>query len=136
VADDMSGATRKGLDNHVMSPEERRDDVLALAAAETKLFEARGQQVKATDAYMKEVDEAVKKQVEINEKLKKDREEQALRQAKDEQLKPFSADSMAQSGLFTGSSLLFNPGFNVQQQQLDVLRVIASNTNGNNMFSQ
>lgn len=40
----------------------------------------------------------------------------------------FQADAMAQAGLFSGSSLLFNPNFTVQQEQLEALRAIRANT--------
>jgi len=40
----------------------------------------------------------------------------------------FQADSMAQAGLFTGSSLLLNPNFSIQQEQLAALQAIRSNT--------
>ncbi len=36
----------------------------------------------------------------------------------------FEADAMAQAGLFTGSSLLINPDFSVQKEQLQVLQQI------------
>lgn len=40
----------------------------------------------------------------------------------------FQADQMAQAGLFTGSSLLMNPNFSVQQEQLAALQAIRANT--------
>jgi hypothetical protein len=40
----------------------------------------------------------------------------------------FAADSLAQAGLFAGSSLLYNPTFNIEQQQLNVLENINKNT--------
>ncbi len=39
----------------------------------------------------------------------------------------FEADALAEAGLFTRTSLLYNPNFNVQQQQLEVLRQIETN---------
>lgn len=44
----------------------------------------------------------------------------------DEKGKPmsFQADALAQAALFSGSSLLFNPTFTIEQEQLDVLRRI------------
>lgn len=46
----------------------------------------------------------------------------------DEKPLGFQADAMAQAGLFTGSSLLLNPNFSVQQQQLEALTAIRANT--------
>jgi hypothetical protein len=40
----------------------------------------------------------------------------------------FQADQMAQAGLYSGSSLLFNPNLTIQQQQLDALQQISNNT--------
>lgn len=40
----------------------------------------------------------------------------------------FSADQLAQAGLFTGSALLMNPNLTVAREQLDVLRKIEANT--------
>ena len=42
----------------------------------------------------------------------------------------FQADAMQQAGLFTGSSLLFNPDMGIQQMQLDALNAIRDNTYG------
>lgn len=50
--------------------------------------------------------------------------------AKSQDEKPFSfqADSLAQAGLFAGSSLLFNPNMTIQQEQLNALQAIRANT--------
>jgi hypothetical protein len=58
-----------------------------------------------------------------------------IRTSEMERIKPFGADSLAQSGLFSGSSLLMNPTLTVAQEQLKVLNLIATNT-GQNPFAQ
>lgn len=46
----------------------------------------------------------------------------------DKSFSAFQADQMAQAGLYSGSSLLFNPNLTIQQQQLDALQQISNNT--------
>ncbi len=47
----------------------------------------------------------------------------------------FEADAMARAGLYQGSSMLFNPSFNVEQEQLEVLREINGKMKSSNLFS-
>lgn len=47
----------------------------------------------------------------------------------------FEADAMAKAGLYQGSALMFNPSFNVEQEQLEVLREINGKINKNSLFS-
>lgn len=54
---------------------------------------------------------------------------------KDDQRPKFEADALAQAGLFAGSSLLLNPNFTIEQQQLEVLQVIAGNTGRAGIFT-
>ena len=58
--------------------------------------------------------------------IDKDIRKRAKDSASDEGGKPmsFQADALAQAGLFAGSSLLFNPTFTIEMEQLEVLRRI------------
>jgi hypothetical protein len=120
---------------------------VADGAGESKVMTADPEEdLKAQKEREKEDKERAKKRAETykdiqtfwdkrNEDLAKDTEDRKKSQMEMERIKPFEADSMSKSGLFSGSSLLFNPMTNISQQQLEVLRQIAAKI-GNSTFIQ
>lgn len=124
LQDAQSGKIRKGVEERKLTADERGEYIMAFADAETKMLQARLKQFEAANRYSQALTAAVKS--EIDNKPKESQKEKA--EGREDKNLSFHADSLAQAGLFAGSSLLFNPNFTVQNQQLEVLQAIKSNT--------
>ena len=76
---------------------------------------------------LNEVEQAQHDIRELEAELLKARQKKPEKETREEKPLSFQADALAQAGLFSGSSLLFNPNFTIQQEQLNVLREINTN---------
>lgn len=93
----------------------------------TETSEAERKSISA-NAKVREIEDAYKKTLEVLTKEATDAErEKAANQNRQTADSRFEADALAKVGLFAGSSLLMNPDFSIQQEQLVVLRQIESN---------
>lgn len=123
--------TATGLNGKPLDALQRRALTLEMAAAEERLNEARTKQLKNQNELVKANDEVMKQEIAARDEKKK----QAIEANELPGRTGFESDQLARAGLFAGSALLFNPGMNVEVQQLEVLRRIEANTDKNSMFS-